>query len=115
MVQKLFWRVGKLFWHVVQKLFCRVEKLFWEVQIGAKIILASEKIILGGAKIILAGGKIIFAVCYVAIIFKPDLWLLKVNGVWNFEFVLKIMRCHKKKTRLQYCDSGQIVESAWSQ
>ena len=24
------------------------------------------------------------------------------------------MRCHKKKTRLQYCDSGQIVESAWS-
>ena len=46
-----------------------MEKLFWEVQIGAKIILASEKIILGGAKIILAGGKIIFAVCFVAIIF----------------------------------------------
>ena len=61
MVQKLFWRVGKLFWHVVQKLFWRVDNFFWEVQIGAKIILAREKIILGGAKNILAGGKMILA------------------------------------------------------
>ena len=44
--------------------------------------------------------------------FKPELWLLKVNGVWNFEFVIKIMRCPKKKTRLQFFVLTSAIESA---
>ena len=29
-------------------------------------------------------------------------WLLKVNGFWNFEFVIKIMSCKKNKPALNF-------------
>ena len=51
-------------------------------------------------------------VVFVAIIFKPELWLLKVNGIWNFGNVSKNKKPFGKITRLQFCVFCSAIESA---